>query len=139
MSRSTPRKIPQACAVPYRHRKGRLEFCLITSIRKGNWQFPKGIVDPGETPDETALKEAHEEAGLHGRVFDEPLGKYSYAKWGATLRVTAYLMEVEQEDERWDESDRRKRRWCDPDEALELINRDSHRRLLGEALARLAP
>ena len=76
--------IQQASAIPYRRRDGCVEFCLITTIKRRRWAFPKGIIDPGETPVETALKEAEEEAGLHGRVDDEPLGRYKYAKWGTT-------------------------------------------------------
>src|SRR5262245_1798891 len=79
--------IAQACAIPYRLVEGRLEFCLITSISKGHWGFPKGIIDPGETPMETALKEAHEEAGLSGRIVGPLLGSYSYEKWDTTLHV----------------------------------------------------
>ena len=30
----------------------------------GQWAFPGGRVDPGETPEETALREMHEEIGL---------------------------------------------------------------------------
>ncbi|MEU8134598.1 NUDIX hydrolase [Streptodolium elevatio] len=29
-----------------------------------SWQFPAGQVEPGETPEETAVRETHEEVGL---------------------------------------------------------------------------
>ena len=74
--------IAQACVVPYRRRDERIEFCLITSLKKKRWIFPKGIVDPGETVEEAALKEAFEEAGLHGRILGDPIGKYEDSKWG---------------------------------------------------------
>lgn len=136
MSRDRPAPIQQAAAVPYRWHGSRLEFCLITS-RKGNWQFPKGIIDPGETPVETAQKEAEEEAGLHGELSGEPLGRYKYAKWGTTLVVTAFLMDVDTADDDWEESAWRDRRWCRPEEARALIRRDAIRALLEEAIARL--
>ena len=139
MSSDTSHPILQACAVPYRRRGDRLEFCLITSIRKGTWQFPKGIIDPGETPIETALKEAEEEAGLHGHVFDGPLGGYEYAKWGTTLAVTAFLMEVEAADDHWEEANLRRRCWCGAEGARRILGRDELRRMLDAALARLAP
>jgi len=135
MASDLPCPIPQACAVPYRRRRGRLEFCLVTSIRKGNWGFPKGIIDPGQT----ALKEAEEEAGLQGHVFDEPLGRYQYAKWGTTLVVTAFLMEVDSVDDHWEEAHVRQRRWCGAESARRILSRDELRRLLDAALARLAP
>jgi len=137
MAGDSPHPIQQACAVPYRRRGDQLEFCLITSIRRGKWQFPKGIIDPGETPIETALKEAEEEAGLRGRVFEGPLGWYEYAKWGTTLVVTAFLMEVEAADDHWQEARLRRRCWCRSEEAHRLLHRDDLRRLLKTALARL--
>jgi 8-oxo-dGTP pyrophosphatase MutT (NUDIX family) len=35
--------------------------------REGTWALPKGLVDPGEKPAETALREGFEETGLRGR------------------------------------------------------------------------
>lgn len=126
--------IQQACAIPYRCRDGQAEFCLITSIRKGTWGFPKGIIDPGETPEKTALKEAEEEAGLHGRIVGKPLGQYQYRKWGTLLCVDVYLMQVTSEDDDWDEADLRKRAWCAADEARAAIHRQDLRELLEAAL-----
>ena len=37
------------------------------------WSLPKGHVEEGETPDQTALREVHEETGLLGRIV-APLG-----------------------------------------------------------------
>lgn len=65
--------IDQACAIPFRSVARQLEFCLITSS-SGRWLFPKGFIDPGETFVEAALKEAAEEAGVHGRVLGDPVG-----------------------------------------------------------------
>jgi 8-oxo-dGTP pyrophosphatase MutT (NUDIX family) len=36
--------------------------------RPGTWALPKGLVDPGEDPAETALREGFEETGVHGRL-----------------------------------------------------------------------
>jgi 8-oxo-dGTP pyrophosphatase MutT (NUDIX family) len=129
--------IDQASAVPYQWRHGRLQFCLITSIKRGRWVFPKGIIDPGETYIETALKEAQEEAGLDGQIVGEPLGTYSYAKWGTTLNVTVALMQVEHQQDQWEESDVRQRRWVSCEEALELLAQDELRDMTREAIRRL--
>ena len=128
----------QAAAVPYRCRDGQPEFCLITSVRKGHWGFPKGIIDPGETPVQTALKEAEEEAGLHGRIEGDPLGKYEYYKWGTVLVVTVYLMQVTMTDADWQEASLRDRVWCRADEARAAISRQEFRELLEAALERIA-
>lgn len=42
---------------------------LVTSRRKSdNWIFPKGHIEEGETAEEAAVREAHEEAGVRGKV-----------------------------------------------------------------------
>ena len=41
------------------------------------WVLPKGLIDPGETPAETALREGHEETGVHGRLVTK-LGDVRY-------------------------------------------------------------
>ena len=132
-----PDSFQQASAVPFRRKSGRLEFCLITSSA-GRWGFPKGLIDPGETYIDTALKEAHEEAGLHGRILGDPLGAYSIAKRGATLKVIVLLMEVTQVDKDWSESHLRQRRWVSRDKARELVSQPELRVMLASAAARLA-
>lgn len=50
-------------------------------IRRGNepryglWSFPTGYVDIGDTPEETAIREAHEEANVHVKL-EQLLGVY---------------------------------------------------------------
>ena len=128
--------VDQACAVPYRQSKTQIEFCLITSS-EGRWIFPKGVVDPGETFDETALKEALEEAGLHGRIQGEPLGCYPIAKNGGSQTVIALLMEVLRSDKTWKEADMRSRRWVTPSAAETMICEPALLTLLEAATQRI--
>jgi phosphohistidine phosphatase len=128
----------QASAVAFRRRDDQFEFCLITSISSGRWGFPKGIVDPGETPEETALKEALEEAGLHGTIVGPTVGFYRYEKWNMTLEVEVLLMEVSGEDDAWEEAHLRQRCWVASDEVLRLLDRARLRRIFERALAILA-
>jgi phosphohistidine phosphatase len=132
-----PPSLLQASAVPYRRAESGVEFCLITSLTSGRWGFPKGLIDPGETAVETALKEAHEEAGLRGQIVGEPLGEYQYAKWGVILTVTGYLMEVAEEESTWLESSRRQRRWVEAATAADMLDRKYLARLLRQAIKRL--
>lgn len=123
----------QACAVPFRRREdGRIEFCVITSTR-GRWIFPKGFVDPGDSVVETALKEAFEEAGVHGRIVGKPLGTCRLPKNGDKLVVVARLMEVEKSHATWPEKETRHRRWVSHDEASELLKEPALRQLLNAA------
>ena len=138
MSHPTPDPIPQAAAIPYRMKKGSPEFCLITSINNGHWGFPKGIVDPGETPVDTALKESNEEAGLSGEIMGKPLGRFVYQKWGTSLDVTVFLMKVSTDDDEWDEMELRKRVWCGEDETRKKLYRGEYQELLNAAVKRIA-
>lgn len=45
--------------------------------RAGTWALPKGIVDEGERPAETALREGFEETGVHATL-DAKLGDVRY-------------------------------------------------------------
>jgi 8-oxo-dGTP pyrophosphatase MutT (NUDIX family) len=122
------KRLPQASAVPYRLRAGGPEYLLITT-RKGRWIFPKGIIDPGETPQETALKEAHEEAGIRGRL-GPTIGTYDYEKWESRCEVTVFLLEVEAEDSEWLEGAVRRRAWFSYHEAREKITGEDLLRML---------
>jgi 8-oxo-dGTP pyrophosphatase MutT (NUDIX family) len=45
--------------------------------REGTWALPKGLVDEGEKPSDTAVREAFEETGVHARI-DAKLGDVRY-------------------------------------------------------------
>jgi ADP-ribose pyrophosphatase YjhB (NUDIX family) len=112
----------QAAVVPFRRNGRKLEICLIRKKgSKKKWSIPKGFIARGDTSKETALKEALEEAGLKGRLVGDSIGRYEYRKWGTTLAVAVYLMEVNGEEDDWDEADFRERRWAPLDEATELL------------------
>lgn len=60
--------------------------------------LPKGHIEPGERPEQAAVREAREETGLSARVLT-PLQEISYAFWSRSLRariakrVAFFLME----------------------------------------------
>lgn len=129
--------IRQACAVPICRTGEQLQVCLITSLKKRRWILPKGIIDPGETCNETALKEALEEAGLHGRIVGEPLGVYEDFKWGRPLLVSVLMMAVTHCEDEWYESDVRDRCWVSPDRAVQMISKPALRRFVKLAAERV--
>ena len=71
------------------------------SIKKTVWALPKGLVDPGERPDQTALREVREETGVEAALVGK-LGdiKYVYTRsWAGGERVfkvvSFYLLRYE--------------------------------------------
>jgi phosphohistidine phosphatase len=99
-----------------------MQVCLIRRKTSSAWGIPKGMVDPGETHEATALNEAWEEAGLQGRLVGEPLGTYKYSKWGLRLSVAVYLMQVLVEADDWEEDRIRERKWASFAEAVWLLS-----------------
>src|SRR5215831_8024388 len=63
--------------------------------------LPKGLVDPGETPEQTALREVREETGITARLLTKLTDiKYVYVRsWGDKQRVfkivSFYLLKYE--------------------------------------------
>jgi len=99
--------------------------------------FPKGIVDPGETAEETAAKESWEEAGLRGEVVGPPLGEYEDAKWGYRLLVAGYVLRITDVADQWLEGDRRQRLFLTPAATRERLAKRDQRELLDVAIRRL--
>ena len=108
---------------------------MITSAGGKRWVVPKGIVEDGMSPQESARKEALEEAGITGRVVPEPVGEYTYVKWNGTCRVTVYLMHVEEVRDSWPEQPLRSREWVLPEEGARRVREGALSGMLREVEA----
>lgn len=63
--------------VVFRKNNSSVEIALV-AVKSGKvWCLPKGLVDKGESPEDAALREVAEEAGLKGRLI-EKLGEITY-------------------------------------------------------------
>jgi 8-oxo-dGTP pyrophosphatase MutT (NUDIX family) len=94
---------------------------LVTSRTKKRWTIPKGFIETGMTPCESAANEAFEEAGAIGSVSDLEIGSYEYSKWGKICRVGVFEMQVTDLLGEWLESHQRERIIVPPAEAAELL------------------
>lgn len=133
MSSTNPGLPQQAAAIAVRRSGETFEVCLIRKKQSQTWGIPKGLVDPGDTHEETALNEAWEEAGLKGRLIGDVVGTYEYEKWNATFAVAVYLMEVLEQHAEWQEAGFRERRWASFAEAASLLRDHPVRPLLDRA------
>ena len=120
----------QSAIIPYRLHNGRIEIMIVSSSNNKHWLVPKGIVEPGMSAEESARKEAYEEAGVEGQVEDF-LGSYSLKKWGAKCTVAVYLMRVTHtvSDHDWLEP-HRQRRWLPLDQACQQLQSKALKKLL---------
>jgi len=120
----------QSGVIPYRILKGKIEVLLVTSRNKKKWIIPKGLVEEGLTSQESAAKEALEEAGVEGFVHFERIGKYKYEKWGGLCVVDVYLLGVEKIHETWLEHYARKRKWFPISDAVEKVERKKLKKII---------
>jgi 8-oxo-dGTP pyrophosphatase MutT (NUDIX family) len=148
----TPPRLPlRAAAICYRRGSREVQFLLVRTRAGTTWTFPKGHVEPGESPREAAAREAREEAGVTGDVASSPLTRYRYPAWGPfqtpqEVCVEAYLVEVRPEEGPGEHEQIRIPTWCSPAEALARLQQGrqaryarEHERLIAAALAQVGP
>jgi 8-oxo-dGTP pyrophosphatase MutT (NUDIX family) len=104
------------------------------------WTLPKGTPVPGETLEETALREVAEETGLQVRVV-APLEsiKYTFVQRGTRVRKTVHYFLMEPIGGSLDDHDREfeEVRWVAFDDAPGLLSFETERALVGLAAVRL--
>ena len=136
-----------AGGVIVRRLRGRWWFAAIRPNGKpeGVWALPKGLIDPGETGAETALREVFEETGLTGRL-EQKLGhvRYVYTRRGERVfKVVSFFLL------RWRsgrigelpagmELEVAEARWLPLDEAPRLLAYGGERELAKRAISALA-
>jgi 8-oxo-dGTP pyrophosphatase MutT (NUDIX family) len=137
-----------AGGVLVRNIRGRLMVAAIRPQGKppGTWALPKGNLDPGESPAETALREVREETGIAGRLV-EKLGdvRYTYTRRGGVRVfkiVSFYLVRAEQgrigEIEEAMRVEVAEARWLPLEEAPQLLSYGGEREMAAKARDRLA-
>ncbi|MGD8779996.1 MAG: NUDIX hydrolase [Ignavibacteria bacterium] len=122
--------IEQAAVIPFRNCGSEIEVMLITSRNKQHWILPKGIVEKGETHVDSAEKEALEEAGIIGKIYEQPVGSYVYKKMDTLCNVEVFPFKVEKIMQQWLEDNFRRRMWFDIDTAITYVNKKEIKKLL---------
>lgn len=125
----------QVHALPYRYIGDTCEVLLVTSRRRGEWIFPKGKIEAGETPAERAATEAFEEGGVTGTIATRPLNATRFADLS---RPKVFPLEVTEEREAWPEMGERERAWLPIAAARDRLTSSSLRQALEALVAHLA-
>ena len=124
-----------AGGVPWRRRDdGSLEVLVIHRPRYGDWTFPKGKLDPGETWEEAAIREVREETGLAVTLGVELPSTEYRDRNGCPKRVRYWALTVEADDGMPEGDEVDERRWVDTHEAAVRLTYDRDQAVL-QALA----
>ena len=124
--------------IVYRIREGRTEVVIVAVRGSRAWCLPKGIIDGGETPPVTALREIREETGLTCEIL-EKLGQVSYWYFikeemiKVHKTVHFYLLKylegnTDDHDHEVDEA-----RWVPIEESLEKLSYKSEKEIMRKA------
>jgi 8-oxo-dGTP pyrophosphatase MutT (NUDIX family) len=122
-----------------------VDVALICVGEKKRWQLPKGIVDPGESPEITAVREVREEAGVHAHLI-APLDTIEYwyqaTRAGARMRyhkrVHFFLLEYQSGDVDDHDHEVVEARWVSLSEAEGMLAFPSEKAVMKKARELLA-
>ncbi len=107
---------------------------LLRRTPKGEYLFPKGHIDPGETEEATARREVAEETGVEAEIV-LPLGEISFSYQGDEYRVTMFLMRVVRQLPEWRQHLEEDTVVVDRSSVADLLSFDSYRQLWARAQA----
>lgn len=127
-------RVPQAGVIAFRTDGAEPRYLVVSALKSpGEWVFPKGHLEPGESRQEAALREAREEAGVVGHTMGEA-GDLLFRSGDEDVEVTYFVVE------RLDDAppdDSRQVHWLPFREARSLLSHDDARRLLDTVAAKV--
>jgi 8-oxo-dGTP diphosphatase len=114
------------------------QILIVHRPKYDDWSFPKGKADPGESIEQTALREVREETGIDVRIVDRlPAVHYTYSRTeGIPQRkvVHYFLMEPASGSIAVNGYEIDRAEWADPKQVLDRLTYDHDRKLLTDAL-----
>lgn len=121
-------------AVIFRKENTEVKYLLIRNKRSAHWGFPKGHVEPGETNEETAIREVFEETGLNIKIVPDFVKKSEYTIQGKIEKsVSIFLAETEEIDYKIQEEEIEECGWFLYNDALKTLNYENDKIILNDA------
>jgi len=134
-----------AGGVAFRWKDSHSEIAIVSVKPKLRWQLPKGIVDADESPQQAAVREVREEAGVETdliKLIETIEYWYRSVKYGKPVRfhkfVHFYLMEYKSGDVANHDHEVEEARWVSFEEALKLLDFKSERDVVEKAREMIA-
>ena len=125
--------VPQAGGIAYRRDGDDITILLVRAKRDPTvWILPKGHIEPGERPADTALRETEEEAGVTGQLIGPVGAPLEFDNGRERVRVQYFLIRATAESPG---GDGRTKQWFKPDALMSAVIFEETRQLLREALA----
>src|SRR5688572_8679354 len=129
-----------AGGVVFRGDKGSVEVVIVSVGGQNRWQLPKGLVDDGENPEITAVREAREEGGVSSEVVQliETI-EYWYAGLDNGIRVRFhkrvhfYLLRYLSGDTKDHDWEVNEARWVPIEDATSQLAFDNEKRVMERA------
>ena len=131
--------------VAFRWQDPNPEIAIVSAKPSLRWQLPKGIVDPGESPEVTAVREVREEAGIETdllQVIETIEYWYRSTKYGRPVRfhkfVHFYLLSYRSGNVTDHDHEVAEARWVSFEEAIEMLAFKSEREVVKKAREMIA-
>lgn len=129
-----------AGGVTFRRTGAELQVAIVSVKPSLRWQLPKGIVDPSETPEFTAVREVRGEAGIETellRLIETVEYWYQRVQYGQRIRyhkfVHFYLLQYLSGDVADHDHEIEESRWVSFEEAIEMLSFKSERGVVEKA------
>lgn len=113
------------------------QVLLTKHSQNKHWSFPKGLIDPGQTAQQAAIREVKEEGGIEAKILDKVgYSKYVYTFNGEKIFkvVTYFLMTYLSGDIGDHDWEVEETGWYTPQEALKQLTFSQDKELFKKAL-----
>ncbi len=121
-------------AVVFRREGEQKKFLLIRNKRSAHWGFPKGHIEPGESNEQTAIREVLEETGINIHILPGFKKSSEYTIQGRIEKsVSIFLAQTDDVEYTIQVEEIEECGWFSFADAMKTLNYDNDKRILEQA------